>query len=110
MRQQLARYHDWLLFAVTLAGALAGGWAISLAVPLPAAHEFNVIDWELRSLPNKWLYLTGRFFEGRLPPAEEDERLSRYLVLTARIEQLERTVDDNDAASNDELGRLRRER
>ena len=110
MRQKLARYHDWLLFALTLAGALAGGWAISLAVPLPAAHEFNVIDWELRSLPNKWLYLTGRFFEGRLSPAEEDERLGRYLALTARIEQLERTADDNDEAPNEELGRLRRER
>jgi hypothetical protein len=110
MRQRLARYHAWLLFALTVAGALAGGWAISLAVPLPAAHEFNAIRWELRYLPSKWLYLTGRFFEGRLSPAEEDERLGRYLVLTARIDRLERTAEADDSERREEPARLRRER
>lgn len=110
MRQTLARYHAWLLLAIVSSACLAGAWAISLAVPIPDSNEFNVARWELRYLPGKWLYLTGRFFAGGLSREEQDARLGRYLELSARIRRLERTLADGDERGNTELRALRRER
>jgi hypothetical protein len=114
MRSLIGRHGAWLLFAILVAVCLAGAWAFSLAVRLPAGDEFNVLRWELEHASNKWLYLTDRFFTGRLSSQEEDERLGRYLLLTARAQQLERALAEDDApaddARRDELARLKRER
>ncbi|MDZ4278096.1 MAG: hypothetical protein U1B78_03040, partial [Dehalococcoidia bacterium] len=110
MRQALARFHAWLYLALLVGACLLGAWAISLATPVPSTDEFNVIRWELTHLPNKWLYLTGRFLRGGLSPAEEDERLGRYLLLTARIRQLDPDALVDGPAVDDQLARLTRER
>ncbi len=110
MRRTLARYEAWLLLALTSLVCLAAAWVISLAISLPSAEEFNFVRWELRHLPGKWLYLTGRFFDGGISSAEQDERLGRFLVLSARIRQLERTFSNEDPAQGEELSRLLRER
>ena len=109
MRRITARSHAWLLLALIVIGCLAGAWVISLAIPLPARDEFNIVRWELRHLPGKWLYLTGRFFGDELSQAEGDERLGRFLVLSARIDRLERTLAIDDPGQLEELARLRRE-
>ena len=110
MRRFLARSQAWLILALTLLVCLAGAGAISLAAPLPADDEFYIVGWELRHVPGKWLYLTERFFGGRLSPAEEEERLGRFLKLTAQIGDLERSLASDDAQQIDELALLRRER
>ena len=110
MRRLLARSHAWLIFVLTLLVCLTGAGAISLAAPLPADDEFDIVGWELRHLPGKWLYLTERFFGGRLSPEEEEERLWRFLQLTARISDLERSLASDDAQQIDKLTLLRRER
>ena len=92
MRRWFARYEAWLLLFLIGGVCVAGAWSISLIIPPPAHDEFNVLRWEVRHLPGKWLYLTGRFFSGGLSSEEEAERLGRYLVLTARIDSLERAT------------------
>ena len=108
LRRAIDRYQAWA--AALLIGGLcfAGAWAIAARVALPADSDFNVLRWELRHIPDKWLYLTGRFFRGGLSPQEEDARLGRYLVLTARIEDLEREAEDG--APPAELVQVRDER
>lgn len=110
MRRTLARYQAWPLLALTSIVCLAGAWAISLALPPPGRDEFNFVRWELRHLPGKWLYLTGRFFAGGLSPEEEDRRLGRFLVLSARIRRLEHSSSGGGPAQLEELSRLLRER
>lgn len=110
MRRFLARSQAWLALVLTLLVCLAGAGAISLAAPLPADDEFDIVGWELRHVPGKWLYLAERFFGGRLSPAEEEERLGRFLQLTARIRDLERSLTGDDAQQVDKLTLLRRER
>ena len=110
MRRFLARSQVWLALVLTLLVCLAGAGAISLAAPLPADDEFDIVGWELRHVPGKWLYLAERFFGGRLSPAEEEERLGRFLKLTAQISDLERSLAGDDAQQIDELTLLRRER
>jgi hypothetical protein len=114
MRSLIARWGAWLLLVTIVSICLAGAWALSLATRLPADDEFNVLRWELEHVPNKWLYLTDRFFTGRLSSQEEDERLGRYLLLTAQIQQTERALADETAPAGDprrdDVARLRSER
>ena len=63
----------WTIAAVLVAASFAAGWAVSLAAALPEEGEFNVMSWELRHLPDKWLYLAGSFFTGGLSEQEQDE-------------------------------------
>ena len=110
MRHWIARYQAWLLLGFIMAICFGGGWGISLAVPLPAHDEFNIVRWEAQHLPGKWLYLTNRFFGGRLSPEEEDQRLGRFLVLTARIRELGRAPAPDELEQRTELERLRGDR
>src|ERR1700694_738491 len=89
MRHSIARRWPTLLAAgvVTLCFLVPGG--LSLALPIPARTDFNIVRWELFHIPNKWLYLTGRTLRGELSSAQEDERLRRDLVITAQIEALQ---------------------
>ena len=113
MRQVLLRHLSWLLLLAVLAPSAGGAIAVASATRLPSGDEFNVLSWELRSVPNKWLYLGGRLFRGRLSLEEENERLARYLELTRRAAELDgsadgasrserdRVLDERDAIGND---------
>jgi hypothetical protein len=98
----------WTIAAVLVAASFAAGWAVSLAAALPEEGEFNVMSWELRHLPDKWLYLAGSFFTGGLSEQEQDEVLGRYLVLNARIGALASSAEAEERA--DEIERLIGER
>jgi hypothetical protein len=108
MRRSTAHRRPWLLLFALIVLCVGAAWSISLAARLPSRDEFNVVRWELRHLPNKWLYLTGWLFRGGLSPAEENERLGRYLELSLRIDLLAANASQPDAAA--ELTRLERER
>ena len=86
----------WLLATLTAAACVLAGWAISLAIPIPDEDDFNVVSWEIRHIPGKWLYLTDEFINGGLSEAEEDERLGRFLLLAQRIQELERSFAAGD--------------
>ena len=110
MRHLITRYQAWLLLFLITAICFGGALGISFAIPLPADDEFNIVRWEVRHLPGKWLYLTDRFFSGGLSPEEEEQRLGRFLVLTARIRQLGRALPPEELERSAELERLRHER
>ena len=105
MRRLTVRQRSWLYLLALVALCLGAAWSVSLAAELPARERFNVVSWELRHLPNKWLYLTGRQLRDGMTAAEEEERLGRYLDLTLRIDLLAA-----DGSRPDELARLEDER
>jgi hypothetical protein len=108
MRSVTALRRPWLFLLALVALCLGAAWAVSLATPLPSRDEFNVVRWELQHLPNKWLYLTSRTFRGKLPAAEEHERLGRYLELSLRVDLL--AADATQPRAADELRQLERDR
>jgi hypothetical protein len=69
------------------------------------ANAFNIVSWEVRHFPEKWLYKIGHLFDGR-SEAEEDEVISRYFTLAREIDELERDPEANAAT----LESARRER
>ncbi len=97
----------WLLASLTVVACLLGAWSISLAITVPDEDDFNVVSWEIRHIPGKWLYLTGEFINGGLSEEQEDERLGQFLLVTRRIDEIERSFAASDT---DELQRLIRER
>ncbi len=97
----------WLLATFTAVACLLGAWSISLAITIPDEDDFNVVYWEIRHIPGKWLYLTGEFINGELSEAEEDERIGQFLLVTQRVQEIERSFVAGDA---DELQRLLHER
>ena len=91
------RYSNWIFaFTMPVICLLSSG-AAALAVPMPAEDDFNVVHWELRHIPGKWLYLTGQFFDGGLSREEEDERLRRFLLLSDQIRGVEVAFAAGDA-------------
>lgn len=64
----------------------------------------------MRHLPDRWLYLAGRSLRGGLSESEEDERLGRFLLLSARLRQPDGAGETADAARLEELEKLLRER
>ena len=91
------RYSGWILaLSMPLICLLSAG-AVSLAVPLPDDDDFNVVRWELRHIPGKWLYLTGQFFDGGLSREDADERLQRFFLLTDQIRGVEIAFAAGDA-------------
>lgn len=86
------------LVTVLWASALAGGILLFRAAgPSDAieraadAHGYNLLAWEVRHFPEKWLYKIGGLVRHR--PAEGDEAvLSRYFSAVADIQRLERDV------------------
>lgn len=106
------------LLAGVAALAVAGGVALfqatgpSDAIEAAAdAHGYNVVSWELRHFPEKWLYKTGHLFDER-SRSEEDDVLRRYFSLVQDIQRLERepeaanelkTVEDERANIENEV-------
>ena len=101
------RYNGWLLASAIPVICLLSAGAASLAVPIPDEDDFNVVQWELRHVPGKWLYLTGQLLGGGLSREGEDERLQRFLLLSDQIRGVEVAFAAGDA---DELQTLLAER
>lgn len=96
-----------VLFAVAVAGGvvLFDATGPSDAIEAAAdAHGYDIVTWEVRNFPEKWLYKLGHLFDHR-SRGEEDAALSRYFALTDRIANLER-----DAPSSPDLKAAQDER
>ncbi len=105
-RRLLAAYFAFL--ALLIAGASAGGVLLfrdlSSGDPIDAVanrNAYDVLGWELRHLPQKWLYKLATVFDGGRSRAEGDELLRRYFELAADIRSLERDGSDADRLAED---------
>jgi len=67
-------------------------------------HAYDVLGWEIRHLPGKWLYKLGHLFDSR-SDAEANETLRRYFALLDEIQ-----VASRDAAQSGRLEALEAER
>ena len=93
-----------------IAGAAVGGVLLfrdlSSGDPIDAVanrNAYDIVGWELRHLPEKWLYKLATVFDGDPNRAEEDLLIDRYFKLTADIRSLER--DGSDAERQAEARR-----
>ncbi len=100
------------ILAVIAATAVAGGVLLfrdlSSGDPIDAVanrNAYDVLGWELRYFPQKWLYKLATAFDGGRSQAEEDALLRRYFELADHIGALEREGTDPPA-----LAEARRER
>jgi hypothetical protein len=80
-------------------------------------NDYNLADWELRHLPEKWLFLLGQALHGTPSVEQQDQNLRRFLALTPQIEDLERKISDAEQrgqtpseANREQLKSLQRER
>ncbi len=111
MRRFVVAYCGLLAFLTALAAA--GGVALfqatgpSDAIEAAAdAHGYDIVTWEVRHSPEKWLYKIGHLFDER-SREEEDAVLRRYFALTQEIRRLEREPDAADelkAAEDERAG------
>ncbi len=90
----LAAYLAFL--AVIVAVAATGGVLLfrdlSSGDPIDAVanrNAYDIVGWELRHFPEKWLYKLATVFDGGRSRAEEDLLIGRYFELTADIRSLE---------------------
>jgi len=114
MSDRRARLAALLVVLVAVGAALAGGWLITAAIDLPTGPEdYNLVQWEVRHLPNKWLYQVGTFLRGRPDEAEKARDLERFLALNAEIASLQREAGQISWVNSpilEELASLRSER
>ena len=104
--------------ALLVAGALAGALTVNAVAGLkPGPNEYNIGAWEVRSFPNKWLFLAGELFRGSPSEADQDATLRRFFELNARIDGLSNENSDTlsrgllvDSSAADELNALLEER
>jgi hypothetical protein len=109
MRRSISRAHAGLIAVLLALVCLGAAAAVALAAPLPGEDDFDIARWELRHLPNKWLYLIGRPLREPLSKEREDARLARFLELSGRIRRLEQRASDA-GSKQAELTELRRQR
>jgi len=109
-RRLLAAYLTFL--ALVILSATAGGVLLfrdfSSDDPIDAVanrNAYDIVGWELRHLPEKWLYKLATVFDGGASRADEDLLIGRYFELTADIRSLER-----DGSDSERLAEARRER
>ena len=57
-------------------------------------NDYNIADWELRHIPEKWLFLLGQAFRGEPSLEQQDQTLRRFFGLTREIEDLARRISD----------------
>jgi hypothetical protein len=109
-RPLLAAYFGFL--AVIAAATVAGGVLLfrdlSSGDPIDAVanrNAYDIVGWELRHLPEKWLYKLATVFDGGRSRAEEDVLIGRYFELTADIRSLERAQTGADRLAEARRGR-----
>ncbi len=100
------------LLAFFAAAAISGGTLLfrdlSSSDPIDALANRNahdVLGWELRYFPQKWLYKLATAFDAGQSQAEKDAVVLRYFELSTDIRTLEQ-----DGADADVLAQARRER
>lgn len=113
------------LLALVIAAAAVGGVLLfhdlSSSDPIDAVanrNAYDIVGWELRHLPEKWLYKLATVFDGGPSRAEEDILIGRYFELTADIRNLERPQTAcpsggarlGDGSGPERLAEARRER
>ncbi len=91
MRPTASPFRAWIVLIALVAMTFGGTAGASFALPLASHNDFNVVEWELRHLSGKWLYLGGRLIEGKLSRQAEDAHIALFLDLSGRIERLQRT-------------------
>src|SRR3990172_9450514 len=97
-----------LLAAASAVGGLLLFRDLSSGEPIDAVanrHAYDVMGWELRHFPQKWLYKLATVFDGGRSGAEDDALLRRYFALADEIGRLERQDDGSGR-----LAEARRER
>ncbi len=99
---------------VLIAGAVIGGVVLFDATgadgPLEATagqYSHNLVTWELRHAPEKWLYKVGGFLSGR-DEGDDEAALREYFDLTAEMARLE--ADDPSSPALEEMEEERRSR
>ena len=122
-RRLLAAYLAFLAFVI-LSATASGVFLFrdfSSDDPIDAVanrNAYDVLGWELRHFPEKWLYKLATVFDGDRSEAEDDALLSRYFELAADIRALERAqtarpsggASLGDGTDGDPLAAARRER
>ena len=98
-RPVLAAYAG--LLTLLAAAAVAGGVLLfrdlSSGDPVDAIanrHAYDVLGWELRHLPQKWLHKLATAFDGDRSRDDQEALISRYFELTGDIRTLEREGTD----------------
>lgn len=117
-RGERRRAVAWATAAVMIAAAFAGAMVVNAAAGLkPGPNEYNIGAWEVRNVPNKWLFLAGELLRGSPSEAEQNDTLRRFFELNRRIDELSNESSDTlsrgmlvDQAITDELNALLRER
>ena len=90
MSDRRSRLVALFVLLVVVAAALAGGWLVTAAIDLPTGPEdYNLVQWEVRHLPNKWLYQVGTLLRGGPGEAEKTRRVERFLAVNGEIASLE---------------------
>ena len=83
---------------------------------LTAPYEYDLVRWELRHLPSRWLYALGTALPWRKGPsaAEREAQVERFFRLNRQIRELEAGVSAADgaeaAALRERIAALRAER
>lgn len=105
-----ARYTYAAVLTGLTAAALTGGVflfrEVSSGDPIDSVanrHAYDVAGWEVRHLPEKWLYKIASLFDGDRPAAEQDGLIRRYFELSQRIDHLERDGSDTSSAERNRL-------
>ena len=104
-----------LLAAAGVAGGVLLFRDLSSGDPVDAIanrHAYDVLGWELRHLPQKWLYKLATAFDGGRSRDDQEPLISRYFELTGDIRTLEREGTDLLAGGRSAggLAEARRER
>jgi hypothetical protein len=90
------------LLAILVIGALAGGLQANRSFDLePGPNEYNLGAWEIRHLPQKWLFLAGEFLRGEPPVESQDAHLRRFLELTREIDAAQASLSDESRRDRD---------
>ena len=103
--------------ALVIAAAATGGVLLFRELysgdPIDAVanrNAYDIVGWELRHLPEKWLYKLATVFDSDPSRAEEDALIDRYFELTAGIRSLERAQTARPSGGAERLAEARRER
>ena len=97
LRTSLRSRRVWagMLAAVLLVAALLGSLRLNRDLDLePGPNEYNLGAWEIRHLPQKWLFLAGELIRGEPPTTSQDAHLQRFFQLTREISQREEQIRD----------------
>ncbi|MFQ5878965.1 MAG: hypothetical protein ACE5IZ_02165 [Dehalococcoidia bacterium] len=111
--------HQRLIVALITVALLAFSAVAGLLVlrsgpsdPIAAAAQpfgHDLLRWEVRHLPGRWLYLVGQFLRGG-SDGDDEAVIRRYFDLGQEVSRLQRLVAERDEAAAAELAEVRRQR